>query len=115
MSMFSLIRVFSIVFVVSVFVTTPSMAIIVGKDNRKIIPAEWFDRSTVAVMEGNHPLGVVCSGTTIGITHVITAAHCVYDAGTGQFKKNITLKPGLHTSNSELSVMRFHIKRVFFA
>lgn len=93
------------------FEVVASKAIVGSKDSRKLMPNDSVDAGTVALIRG--PDAVVCTGTSIGLSHVITAAHCVYDDEKKEFKKGITLIPGLHLAGSLKKGSRYFIKRIF--
>lgn len=84
-----------------------------GNDGRKLIPKnKYVDMSTVAITKGAR-LETVCSGTIIGISHIITAAHCVYDTKTQTIKDDLTIVPGFHMSGNYKPTSRFFISRYY--
>ncbi len=99
-------------FVSSLFLSFPALALTVGTDDRKVLPAEEIDPSTVAFVFGRKDV-VTCTGTTIGLAHIITAAQCIFDYERGVLKSGITVIPGLHTYGDKRLTRRFHIKRAF--
>lgn len=89
-----------------------SSKVVVGtKDDRHIMPNSQVNPTIVAFVTGADHL--VCTGTTIGLSHVITAAHCVYDEEKKELKKNITLIPGLHLAGNIKKGSRYFMKRIF--
>lgn len=85
-------------------------AITGNHDGRKIL--KNADRTTIAIARGAS-LDTVCTGTTIGISHIITAAHCVYDTDTKQIKPNLTVIPSLHLGKNQKPSPRFFISQIF--
>ena len=71
--------------------------IVIGPDERtQVSPTTYYPVSTVAYME-IYKAGVpyaVCTGVFIGPNTVITAAHCLYDQGTGQWVGDVYVVPG---------------------
>jgi V8-like Glu-specific endopeptidase len=88
-----------------------SKAIVGNKDSRILMPNQHVNPTIVALVKGAD--GVTCTGTTIGLSHVITAAHCVYDEEKKEFKTGISLIPGLHLAGNMKKGSRYFIKRVF--
>lgn len=93
------------------FEVMASKAIVGSKDDRKLMPDDYVDPSTVAFVRNADD--TICTGTTIGLSHVITAAHCVYDSNTKSIKTGITLIPGLHLAKTTNNPSRFFMKRIY--
>lgn len=85
--------------------------LILGEDDRKLIPSGHVDHSTVAIVKGAD--STVCTGTTIGLSHVLTAAHCLYDTRKKELKKDLSVIPGLHMAKGYIGGSRFFIERVY--
>jgi V8-like Glu-specific endopeptidase len=97
---------------VSGFETRVSAIITGDKDERRLVPqTKYVDSSTVAIVDSSN--STVCTGTTIGVSFIVTAAHCVYDIKSKQYKKGLTVIPGLHQSLNHKPFSRFHINRAF--
>lgn len=98
------------------FETQPNgiQKIITGRiDSRKMIPEKrYVDLSTVALARGAG-LDSICSGTVVGLAHIITAAHCIYDEETLKIKKDITIVPGLHMGLNFKPTKRYFIDQVY--
>lgn len=88
-------------------------AIVTGdKDERRLVPdVKYVDKSTVAFVNASN--SAICTGTTVGVSFILTAAHCVFDVQTKELKKGITVIPALHQSHNHKPYSRFHIKRAF--
>ncbi|MCR9203975.1 MAG: S1 family peptidase [Halobacteriovoraceae bacterium] len=97
---------------VSGFETKVSAIVTGNKDERKLVPStKYVDASTVAIVDSTN--ATVCTGTTIGPSFILTAAHCVYNIKSKQYKVGLTVIPGLHQSHGYKPYSRFHIKRAF--
>lgn len=84
-----------------------------GNDDRRIMPKNsWVDTATVAIAKGA-ALDTVCTGTVIGLSHVITAAHCVYDTKTKKIKPDLTVVPALHMAGAHKPAPRFFLKKIY--
>lgn len=84
-----------------------------GTDDRKVISKNSLvDSATVAIAKGAG-LYTVCTGTTIGLSHVITAAHCVYDSKKKELKKDLSIVPALHMAGAYKPAPRFFMKKVY--
>ena len=70
------------------------------------------DRTTVAIARGAQLL-TICTGTTIGISHVLTSAHCVWDWEEGKLKEGLSVVPGLHIGGAQKLAPRFFIRNVY--
>ena len=100
-----------------VFLTLPygsALAIVTGdRDSRKLIPeTRYVDLSTVALAKGPQ-LASICSGTVVGLAHIITAAHCIYDEEAGALKEDITIVPGYHMALNHKPTNRYFIDQVY--
>ena len=84
---------------------------IIGADGLRRVPdRDSVDRSTVAILDStNH---VRCTGTSIGISHVLTAAHCVIDDD-GMPIRDLRYAPGIHMADNYKPSTRFPAKRIY--
>lgn len=97
---------------VSGFETRISAIVAGEKDERRLVPeVKYVDSSTVAIVDSSN--STVCTGTTVGPSFIITAAHCVYDIKSKQYKKGLTVIPALHQTLGYKPYSRFHMKRAF--
>ena len=92
---------------------TSTLAKIVGpSDDRRLIDQIIdVNPSVIAIVKDNNR--TICTGTTIGVSFFVTAAHCVIDKETGEVRKGLTAIPGLHMALNHKPHTRFHLKRAW--
>ena len=84
--------------------------LVIGADGRiRQNPTTAFPNRAIAYLVVRFPSGTgSCSGWFIGPRTVVTAGHCVYDAGRKQWATSITVYPGRNGSSSPYGVTTSH-------
>jgi V8-like Glu-specific endopeptidase len=70
---------------------------VLGEDNRVLLTSQSYPWSAIGQISGITPSGnsYICTGSLVAPDIVLTNAHCVMDADTGEIARNIKFKPNL--------------------
>lgn len=70
---------------------------VIGEDDRVLLTSQSYPWSAIGQISGITPSGndYICTGSLVAPDIVLTNAHCVMDADTGEMARNVKFKPNL--------------------